>query len=281
MAARWPAWSPMAPRSSARASTTGSIAVTTAATTVVPAAAAKKAKRPKAKRPARPPPWSPAPSSAMQSCASKAAAPPSRRSSSGTTPREGAEGSPGAALLGVEPVGADAGVDLERRIELVGGGHLRPHQLERRVHLLRRALEEELVVDLQHQAGRHPLLPQAGPAAHHRHLDDVGGGALDHRVDSKALTEAPRVRVAGAQLGDRPAAPHQGGHVALLLRPFDHFLAEAAHRREALEVAGDEFLRLFARDVEAVGQAEAGQPVDDPEVDHFRFRALADVDLVR
>src|SRR6202012_4020865 len=33
-------------------------------------------------------------------------------------------------------------------------------------------------------------------------------------------------------------------------------------------------------DLEACGKADCGQPVDDPEVDHFRFRALADVDLV-
>ncbi len=68
--------------------------------------------------------------------------------------------------------------------------------------------------------------------------------------------------------------------IALLLRPLDHLLAEGADRREAFEVAGDEFLALLARDVEPVGEAEPGEAVDDPEVDHLRLRALTDVDLV-
>ena len=117
-------------------------------------------------------------------------------------------------------------------------------------------------------------------AAHHRDLDDVGRGALDHGVDGEPLAEAARVRVAGAQLGDRAAAAQQRGDEALLLRPLDHLLAEGAHGGEALQVAGDEFLALFARDVEPVGEAEAGEAVDDAEVDHLRLRALADVDVV-
>jgi len=90
---------------------------------------------------------------------------------------------------------------LERRIELVGGAHLAPHQLGRVVHLPRRALEEQLVVDLQDEAGRGAGLAQGDLTAHHRHLDDVRGGALDHRVDRQPLAELPRVGVARAQLG--------------------------------------------------------------------------------
>ena len=135
-------------------------------------------------------------------------------------------------------------------------------------------------MDLQDQPGLAPGLGQGPLAAHHRHLDDVGRGALDHRVDREALAQPAGVGVARAQLGDRPATPHQGRHVALLLGSLDDLLAEGADGGEALQVAGDEFLALFAGDVEPVGEAEAGQPVDDPEVDHLRLRALADVDLV-
>jgi len=39
-------------------------------------------------------------------------------------------------------------------------------------------------------------------AADHRHLDDVGGGALDHGVDGEALAERVLLAVARAQLGD-------------------------------------------------------------------------------
>ena len=60
----------------------------------------------------------------------------------------------------LEPVLADADVDLERRVELVGGAHLAPHQLGRVVHLPRRALEQQLVVDLEDQPGLDPGLAQ-------------------------------------------------------------------------------------------------------------------------
>ena len=62
-----------------------------------------------------------------------------------------------------------------------------------------------------------PASRSARPAADHRHLDDVGGGALDHGVDGEALAEAAGVGVARAQLRDRAAAAHQRRHVALLL----------------------------------------------------------------
>src|SRR5258705_1826803 len=103
---------------------------------------------------------------------------PSSRSSTAAPP--GTRSSWRAELLGVEPVLADADVDLERRIELVGGAHLAPHQLGRAPHLPRRALEQQLVVDLQDQAGLPARLPPRPPATRPRHLYDVGRRGPDY-----------------------------------------------------------------------------------------------------
>src|SRR5581483_7325784 len=57
--------------------------------------------------------------------------------------------SPAARLaLRVGPVLADADVDRERRVELVGADHLRAHELLHRAHLGVRHFEEQLVVHL-------------------------------------------------------------------------------------------------------------------------------------
>src|SRR5262249_54473278 len=123
--------------------------------------------------------------SAARSSTSRTATRSSRRSCCYRSRRKKAEGG----LLGVEPVRADADVDLERRIELCGATHCAPHQLGRVVHLPRGALEEELVVDLEDQARSHAGLPQRQLTADHRDLDDVGGRPLDHRVDRQPLAE--------------------------------------------------------------------------------------------
>ena len=80
-------------------------------------------------------------------------------------------------------------------------------------------LEQQLVVDLQHQPGAPALVAQPPVAADHRHLDDVGGAALHDRVHRQPLAQAARLAVGRAQLGDRPPAAEQGGHVAVAHAP--------------------------------------------------------------
>src|SRR5215218_5276913 len=60
-------------------------------------------------------------------------------------------------LLRVQPVRPDAGVHRERRVELGGADHLARDDLRGALHLLLRALEQQLVVDLQDGAGLQPL----------------------------------------------------------------------------------------------------------------------------
>ena len=100
-----------------------------------------------------------------------------------------------AELLGVEPVRADADVDLERRVELVGGAHLAPHQLGRAVHLLRRALEEQLVVDLQDEAGLVPRSPRS--ARWQRTIATLMMSAAVPWITVLTASRSPRRRVLG------------------------------------------------------------------------------------
>src|SRR3954471_3535339 len=59
-------------------------------------------------------------------------------------------------LLRVQPVVADTRVDGQRRVHVGGLDHLARDDLGRLLHLLRRALEKQLVVDLEDHASREP-----------------------------------------------------------------------------------------------------------------------------
>src|SRR5215210_5487860 len=188
---------------------------------------------------------------------------------------------PRSTLLRVQPVRADARVHGERRVDVRRAHHLRAHDLRRALRLLGRPLEEQLVVDLEDAARLQPGAAQRVVGAHHRHLDDVGRGALDDRVDREALAQLARLPVAGADLGDLPAAAEQRRDVAVLLGLGDRVGHEPRDRGEALEVAVDELLGLLLLDLQAVGQAVRREAVDDAVVDHLRLRAHADRELVR
>ena len=82
-------------------------------------------------------------------------------------------------------------------------------------------------------------------------------------------------RLRRADLGHRPAAAEQRGHVAVALRLLDRPRDEVLHVREPREVGVDVGLRLLARDLEVLREPERRDAVDDPEVDHLRDRALA------
>ena len=54
-----------------------------------------------------------------------------------------------------------------------------------------------------------PASRSVAAAAHHRHLDDVRGGALDHHVHRQPLAQHAGLALARAQLGDPPDAAEQ------------------------------------------------------------------------
>src|SRR5690349_12005989 len=70
-------------------------------------------------------------------------------------------------LLRLEPILADAGVDLERRVDVRRRDHLASDDLLRPLHLLGRTLEQQLVVDLQDAARLQAGGRERVRAAHH------------------------------------------------------------------------------------------------------------------
>ena len=100
-------------------------------------------------------------------------------------------------------------------------------------------VEEEFVVDLEGHAGAEFALGDGGVDAEHGELDEVGGGALQRRVDGGALGEAAHVGVAGLDVGDGADAAEVGADGLVAADGFEGLVDEAADAVVALEVGFD------------------------------------------
>src|SRR4029450_10916854 len=125
---------------------------------------------------------------------------------------------------GAAPVAAPPDVDRQRRVEFEGTAHLALDQLRGGIHLVRRALEEELVVNLQDEACLKIRIRECLLAADHRDLDDVRRGSLDRHVDREALALAADLGATGAELGNRTAPAEQRTDVAVRPGELDRLL---------------------------------------------------------
>ena len=102
--------------------------------------------------------------------------------------------------------------------------------------------------------------------------------AFEPCMTKLTASRSPSERVCAVRRADlrhRPAAAEQRRDVAVARRLLDRPRDEVLHVREAREVGVDVGLRLLARDLEVLREAERRDAVDDPEVDHLRDRPLA------
>ena len=89
--------------------------------------------------------------------------------------------------MGGAPVGPDTDVDHQGDVQGDDVLHPAAHELRDGVDVLRRHLEDELVVHLEDHLGGEAGVGEAVHHLEHRLLDQIGLGALDHRVDRHAL----------------------------------------------------------------------------------------------
>ena len=132
--------------------------------------------------------------------------------------------------------------------------------------LLRRALGDQLVVDLHQQPGTQALPLQPVMHTHHRQLHDIGGAALHRHIQRHPLAEFPQVEIAALQLRQGAAAVHHGLYVAVLLRLrhyVGHILPQGTVR---LEIAVHVRLGLRHGDADVLGQRKGGDAVHNAEI---------------
>src|SRR4051812_27027473 len=81
------------------------------------------------------------------------------------------------------PVRARSELYVQRHAQLCGAGHARAHDLGQLTQLAGGHLEHQFVVHLQQHPRAQRARADVGVDPQHRALDDVGGRALDRRVE--------------------------------------------------------------------------------------------------
>ncbi len=145
-------------------------------------------------------------------------------------------------LLDVAPVLAEAYFGDDGDGEGGGGLHL---GFDKLLHLFGFSgddVEEEFVVDLEGHEGTEFTAGDFGVDAEHGDLDEVGGSALQRRVDGSTFGEAALVGIAGLDVGDGADAAEGGAN---LLRAADFFERGFNERCDA-GVAGEVAVDVFA-----------------------------------
>lgn len=130
-------------------------------------------------------------------------------------------------------------------------------------------VEDEFVVDLEEHACLEVFLGEELVDADHGEFDHFGGGALDGEVDGGAFGVVADGLVVGEEVWGLAAAAAEGADVALLASVLDGAFHGFADGGVFAEVGLDDVVGFFDGDVEALGEAEGRDAVDDAEVDHF------------
>ena len=103
-------------------------------------------------------------------------------------------------LVRLQPVVAETGVGHEGDVKGEGTLHLFENDGLYPTLLLRVNAEVEFVVYLENHLAADSLGLEALVDANHRHLDDVGGGALNGRIDGVTLSKTSDGGVVGVDI---------------------------------------------------------------------------------
>ena len=112
-------------------------------------------------------------------------------------------------MRGLVPAVAGADGHVEGDLQLRGTAHLLAHQRLEGLALAGEDLEDQLVVDLEQHPRPQPGLDGRLVHAQHRHLDQVGCGALDRGVEGHPLCHLATLAVVGGEVG-QVTAPARG-----------------------------------------------------------------------
>ena len=108
--------------------------------------------------------------------------------------------------MGVEPVAGGAVAGCKAHVALVDALHFLDDNALNSVEFTGDDVKVEFVVHLQNHLGVDALVLEAAVDTHHGQFDDIGGSALNGRVDGVALAEAPHYGIARVDVGQHATA---------------------------------------------------------------------------
>ena len=158
--------------------------------------------------------------------------------------------------------------------------HLRHDDVAYAVDLRSRHIEVEFVMHLHDHLRLQFFFFEAPMDRDHRHLDDVGSGALDRCVDRIAFGERTDRGILRVDVRQVTLASEEGLGVTALTGYFFLILNVIDHPREGSEIVINELFGFGARAVKLLRQTERGNAVDNTEIGCFGTPPLLFADLV-
>src|SRR5207247_638006 len=120
--------------------------------------------------------------------------------------------------FGVSPRLPDGEVDVERDLQCERAPHDRKRHLAHPVTLVGRHLDDDLVVDLQHESTDQVRVFERVVESNQGDLEDVSGQTLDAGIHRLPLARLTNTEVARRQLWDLAAPTEEGFGVPTLAR---------------------------------------------------------------
>mmetsp|Transcript_43081 Transcript_43081/g.89993 ORF Transcript_43081/g.89993 Transcript_43081/m.89993 type:complete len:201 (+) Transcript_43081:120-722(+) len=142
------------------------------------------------------------------------------------------------------------------------------------------ALEHHLVVNLQDESVAQLLELLRLFQLEHGERHDVGGAALDGRVDRRPLEVRAHVHLAGGDAYEGPPPPHEGARVSRLSRVRFGLLLPREHLGPVGVPRLEHGLRLGDGDAPVLGEAVRRLAVGDGEVERLGLAPLRAEDVL-
>ena len=131
-------------------------------------------------------------------------------------------------------------------------------------------IEDQFVVDLQQHSGLEIAVQDFAMDVTHREFNHVRGRALDARVNGVSLFPLTGGRVARVDVAQIAAAAGDRFDESVLAGELDGFVHVGPDAGKLIEVIGYQVRRLLSGNVQAVGEAERRDAVDNAEIDGLR-----------
>ena len=155
--------------------------------------------------------------------------------------------------------------------------HLVADDLLHGLHFGRGRLQQQFVVNLQHDRRLGCCRPQPSIHSQHGQLDEVSGGALHDRVNRRPLGEREREAASGtspsgaiADAADRSPPTEHRRHAAVTTAAIEHVVHEGQRPGERLEVGGDEGGGVGLWDAQRLGEPKTALSIEDAEIHRLR-----------
>src|SRR2546427_10205630 len=120
-------------------------------------------------------------------------------------------------------------------------------------------------MDLQSHSGFQSAFDNRRVDSDHRHLDQIGCGALQGRIDRGSLGKAPEICILAVDIWDWPHSPEQRLNFLFAAGLVESLVDEFSHAAVLFKIGIDEPLGFGGHDAKGLREPEWRKPVKESQ----------------